>query len=180
MSGALLIPSLSRCAAAAIAAALCACQSIPAEPTIWTTADLARAIETNLASVAREVGGAWAPSGSGCRSGLFDMSLGDNRPAFMPDVAALVALVPGAELTYSGRGTDPAEQLYTLGAPGTQATLIRDLRSDGIIWRRPNGDQMRLYPDEIAFQSGRLSLLIDDDVIRIQIDTASLLEFERC
>ena len=180
MPGVSLIPTLSRCAVAATAATLCACQTVPAEPTIWTTADLAEAIETNLASVAREVGGDWAPAGADCRSGLFDMSLGDNRPAFMPDVAALAALVPGTELTYAGRGADRAEQFYTLGAPGTQATLIRDLRSDGIIWRRPNGDEMRLYPDEIAFQSGRLSLLIDEDVIRIRIDTASLLEFERC
>lgn len=160
--------------------ALWGCQSIPATPTIWTVGDLADAIETNLAKTGREVAGTWAPAGAGCSSALFDMSLGDDRPPFMPDVAALAALVPGTDLAYEGQGAGPAEQIYRLGGPGSRATIVRDLRTDGIIWRRPNGDEMRLDPDSISFQSGRLSLLIAEDAIRIEIGGASLLEFERC
>ncbi|MGF1624719.1 MAG: hypothetical protein ACFCVH_07535 [Alphaproteobacteria bacterium] len=168
---------------AALLGMLAACETVPANPTVWTTGDLARAIETNLARVGNEVGGDWAQAGTGCAAPLLAMSLGPDRPPFMPDVAALAALVPGAELAYERRVAD--EQVYRLGAPGSgpgaaMATIVRDLRTDGIIWRRPDGDEMRLFPTYLSFESGRLSLFLDDDALRIQVGGASLLEFERC
>ena len=157
------------------------CTAIPANPTIWTTGDLAHAIEANLASVSQEVGGGWAPAGGNCDAPLLDMSLGADRPPFMPDVAALAALIPDAELTYQRLDAAAGEQVYLLGpSGGPQATIVRDLRTDGIVWRRPTGDEMQLFPDYLSFQSGRLTLFIDDDALRIQIGGASLLEFERC
>jgi hypothetical protein len=153
--------------------------TMPAPPTVWTVGDLAHAIEANLAGVSQEVSGGWAPAGGDCGTALFDMSLGAGRPPFMPDVAALAALVPGAELTYEGQ--QGRTQRYRLGpAGGTQALIIRDLATDGITWIRDTGDEMQLFPDYLSFESGRLTLYLDDDVMRIQIDNASLLEFERC
>lgn len=153
--------------------------AMPTTPTVWTVGDLAQAIEANLAGVARAVAGSWAPADGSCADAGFDMTLGAGRPAFMPDVAALAALVPDAALTY--RRQVEGDQVYTLATPGGgEATLVRDLGTDGITWIRANGDEMQLFPDHLSFESGRLALYLDDDMMRIQLGGASLLEFERC
>ncbi|MEZ5669893.1 MAG: hypothetical protein R3F55_21145 [Alphaproteobacteria bacterium] len=155
-----------------------ACQTGPAEPAIWTTADLARAIETNLAGVGRAVAGPWAPAGMDCTAAAVDMSLGADRPAFVPDVAALATLVPGAALTYVGAG--PGEQRYRLGPPAGDDVILRELDDDAIVWRRSNGDEMRLSPDALSFSSGQLTLLIDEDDVRIEVGGALMVALERC